>query len=618
MFVVTWAGAASGSFRVSSGEVWFSRWSAGGWPCLFGLKACRCLTCLGKECITHNMGSIVGKKRGKHTYYYLVTSARVNGKPRIVEQQYLGTSEEVMARMTGTGLGEPERTQHKAFGDIAAVWGVLERLKVVEAIDGACGRRRADAGASVGTYLALATLNRIVAPCSKLGFADWWAGTVGPQLVKVPVKALDHRRFWDAMDALDETALADAERTIAQMMVTEFGLDLSALALDMTNFATFIDSANQKAPIAQRGHAEQKRTDPRLVGLGLVVTRDGAVPVVSHAYPGNRPDVTQFPDVVDELVTRYRTLIDGAGANAPTVVFDAGQNSAGNFAHLTATGLHYVGSIPPSEHPALLALPAKQLTVVDAVRFPGLTAYDTRARVFRHDRRVVLTHSQTLHDSQARGFTQTLAKATRALTELAATLARGKTRRGPEAVQAEIDQILRPRWVRRVLTTTLTGQIPAELRLTFHLNESDRAVLETEIFGKRILVTDHGDWTVAEIVAGYRSQSNVDSSFRQLKDPRVVGFSPMFHWTDQKIRVHMFYCVLALGVAHLMRREAHHAGLDLSVRELLANLAEIQETVLLYPGTEGRPRARRILTDINPAQRKLYDLFHLDAHAPKR
>ena len=564
------------------------------------------------------MASIVGKKRGNQTYYYLVTSGRVDGKPRIVDQQYLGTSEEVMARLSGASEGTPVRTQHKAFGDIAAVWGILERLGVVEAIDAACGPRRADAGASVGTYLALAVLNRVVAPCSKLDFAEWWATTAGPQLVKVPAKALDHRRFWDAMDVLDEERLQKAERLIAARMVTEFGLDLSALALDMTNFATFIDSTNEKAPIAQRGHAKQKRVDLRLVGLGLVVTRDGGVPVVSHAYAGNRPDVTQFPDVVDELVTRYRTLIDGAGPSAPTVVFDAGQNSAANFAHLTGTGLHFVGSIPPSEHPDLLALPASKRTAVDADRFPGLSAYDTHAHVFGKDRRVVLTHSQTLHDAQSRGFDQTLATATRKLTELAGTLARGKTRRNRDAVQTVIDTITRPRWVRRVLTTTLTGHTPAELRLDWTIDAAARDSLETEIFGKRILVSDRDDWSVTEIVAGYRSQSDVESSFRQLKDPHVVGFSPMFHWTDSKIRVHVFSCVLALAIAHLMRREAHHNGIDLSVRELLASLAGIQETVLLYPGTQGRPRAHRILTDQDPTQQRLYDLFHLDAHAPKR
>ncbi len=75
----------------------------------------------------------------------------------------------------------------------------------------------------------------------------------------------------------------------------------------------------------------------------------------------------------------------------------------------------------------------------------------------------------------------------------------------------------------------------------------------------------------------------------------------MRHWTDSKIRVHVFYCVLALAIAHLMRREAERAGLRLSVRELLAELAGIGETVLLYhDGGKGRPRARRMLTDTTP------------------
>ena len=104
-----------------------------------------------------------------------------------------------------------------------------------------------------------------------------------------------------------------------------------------------------------------------------------------------------------------------------------------------------------------------------------------------------------------------------------------------------------------------------------------------------------------------------------MKDPHVVSFSPLHHWTDQKIRVHVFYCVLALAVAHLMRREAEHAGLHLSVRELLTELAGIQETVLLYhDGGKGRPRARRMLTDTTPAQQQLADLFGIDRYAPTR
>ena len=96
-----------------------------------------------------------------------------------------------------------------------------------------------------------------------------------------------------------------------------------------------------------------------------------------------------------------------------------------------------------------------------------------------------------------------------------------------------------------------------------------------------------------------------------------MSFSPQHHWTDQKISVHVFYCVLALAVADLMHREAEHAGLHLSVRELLSTLAGIQETVLLYhDGGKGRPRARRMITDMDPTQQRLADLFGINRYAP--
>ena len=158
---------------------------------------------------------------------------------------------------------------------------------------------------------------------------------------------LDHRKFWDAMHTVSPDQLARIEHRLAMGMVGTFGLDISALALDMTNFATYIDTTNDKAPIAARGKAKQKRADLRLVGLGLVITRDGGIPLVSHAYPGNRPDVTQFATMIDLLVARHTALAAALNA-APastretpqtppqttppqmTVVFDAGQNSAAN------------------------------------------------------------------------------------------------------------------------------------------------------------------------------------------------------------------------------------------------------------------------------------------------
>src|SRR5712691_11305748 len=97
----------------------------------------------------------------------------------------------------------------------------------------------------------------------------------------------------------------------------------------------------------------------------------------------------------------------------------------------------------------------------------------------------------------------------------------------------------------------------------------------------------------------------------------MVSFSPMHHWTEHNIRIHIFTCVLALQIAHLMRLKAARAGLHLPVRALLAELAGIGETILLYPGDRGRPKAHRILTHTTSVQDKLAKTFTLDRYAPR-
>jgi len=564
------------------------------------------------------MASLYKKVINGRPYWYLREMGWVDGKPKLVSERYLGTAAEIEALLEAREAAVlPERTRHLDYGAVAAVWGLLADLGVATLID---QHVPAVPGLplSAGTYLTLAVLNRVVDPCSKNGFADWWKTTAADRFTKIPASALDHRRFWDAMHAIPTDALARIEHAVAVTVCDRFGLDTSSVALDMTNFATFIATGNQRAPIAQRGKAKQKRTDLRLVGLGLVVTRDGGIPLLSHAYPGNRPDVTQFASMIKALASRHADLAAAAGhpGTDMTVVFDAGQNSDANFAELAATHLHYVGSVPASDCPDLLARPAADRTPVPG--YPGLTAIDTHRKVYGTTRRAILTHSVELHAAQVTGFEgTTLAKAGRALDELAATLARGRTRRPREKVEEQIRTITKDTWVRRVVTWDLTGTAPAELRLTWTSDPDARARLEDELFGKHVLITDHDHWPVPDVVAGYRSQSEAEFSFRQLKDRHVVSFSPMFHWSEHNIRIHVFTCVLALQTAHLLRLQAERTGLHLSVRELLGQLAGIGETVLIYPtGGRGRPKARRMLTDTTKVQDQLTQAFRLDRYAP--
>ncbi len=318
------------------------------------------------------MASLYKKIINGKPYFYLREMARVDGKPKMVSERYLGSAADIVAAMDRAEAGMiPDRTRHLAFGDIAAVWSLLTDLDVAGVIDEVVGARRSDAGASVGTYLAMAALGRLVAPRSKKAFADWWAGTAGDRFTKISPQVLDHRKFWDAMHTVDAAALQDISARLAARMITMFDLDTSSVALDMTNFATYIDTTNDKAPIAQRGKAKQKRTDLRLVGLGMVVTRAGGIPLVWHAYPGNRPDVTQFPTLIEHLKQRYTHLADSAadtdgaaGTDWPsmTVVFDAGQNSTANFDHLPGRGCITWGRSRPATAPTCSPSPRPAAT----------------------------------------------------------------------------------------------------------------------------------------------------------------------------------------------------------------------------------------------------------------
>jgi transposase len=126
--------------------------------------------------------------------------------------------------------------------------------------------------------------------------------------------------------------------------------------------------------------------------------------------------------------------------------------------------------------------------------------------------------------------------------------------------------------------------------------------------GKTILFTDNDTWTNEEIVAGYRAQNQIESAFRDMKNPHFLGWSPMFHWTDSKIRVHAFYCVLALTLTSLLQRALHQKGLDLSMARAMELLSGIQEVLLLYPRQAGQaqPRTATCLSKMDPDQQQLF------------
>ncbi len=181
--------------------------------------------------------------------------------------------------------------------------------------------------------------------------------------------------------------------------------------------------------------------------------------------------------------------------------------------------------------------------------------------------------------------------------------------------------ILKRRWLKDVIT--IEHDLAARA-FSYHTDQSAIDRIAEREWGRRIIFTGRHEWTDEEIIVAYRAQAKGENGFRQMKDREFASFSPAFHWTDQKLRVHAFYCTLALMIVSLIERQIRQAGIeqdDLPLGSKLAMrlLSEIDEVTLIYPpagGRQGRPRVRTSLAEMDDTQQQLYDALELHTLAP--
>lgn len=569
------------------------------------------------------MASLVKKRIGGKSYYYARECKRVDGKPKIVWQKYLGKADDIVRRMSEDASADPPQPREAfitEFGAVAALYGLADRLQITAAIDRHVPK--SGDGPSVGTYLLLAILNRCVAPCSKAAVAEWFEATALRRWLDVEARQLTSQRFWDNMDRVSRACIPRIEEEITARMVREFDIDLRRILFDGTNFFTFIDTFNERATLPQRGKSKEGRTSLRIVGVGLMAAADFGVPLFHRTYPGNQPDSTTFASVLPELVARYRALHQGV--EHLTLVFDKGNNSAENLQNLEATPYHFVGSLVPTQHADLLKIPRRRFRSLEDDGLPGVTAYRTRKEVYGARRTIIVTHNDNLFVAQTRTLLREIGKRQTRLQELQRSLHAWRQRRdrrgNPPTVagtQKKVAAWMKARHMKELFHFDIREQ-NGRTALTYRFDHAAWQRLQRTLLGKTLLFTDNDEWSDAEIVQAYRSQHHVESAFRCVKDPHHLSIRPQFHWTDQKIEVHVLCCVLAYMLCALLRRELHHKGIDRSIRAILDDLSGIREVGVIFPphrarrGHEPTPVIKTTLSALSDDQRTLYNALDLE------
>lgn len=570
------------------------------------------------------MASIIKKKKGKQYYYYLVESGRVNGKPRIVHQKYLGKAEDIARAMDEKkGMTHPESSVVLEFGAVMALFDLADRLGVVGWIDQYAPKR--DQGLSIGQYMLIAAINRAVNPKSKKGIAEWFSKTVlGRVIPDAGPQALSSQRFWDHMQALPEEAMIQFEDQFTRNIVRRYHIGTDCLIYDTTNFFTFVDTKTS-SELPQRGRSKEKRTDLKIVGLAMMVSPDFHIPLFHEVYPGNDQDAKTFSAIIRKLKHRYFTMC-GRHDNV-TLVFDKGNNSQENMDQLRSGDMafHVVGSLKLSQAKMLLDVDKNRFLPVQGFHDDGLMAYCTTDQVYGEEMTVLVTDNPNLREGQLQGIHKNIKTCKQQLRNIQYKLQErevGRITKGRKptvaSVRKRVHSILQKEFMKDLFDIDVSAA-ERSVTLTYALNEQKLEDLKTRRLGKNILYTDNHHWAPEKIISTYRSQYHIEHTFQQMKDTDHLNFRPIRHWTDHQIKVHAFYCVLAVRLCTLLHRELHEQGMDLSINRMLDDLADIKQIINIYPkkGVSKKETKTFSLSQLNEETRELMDILQLEKYQLK-
>lgn len=545
------------------------------------------------------MATLQKRKSRGHNYWSIVESRRVNGKPRPVILEYLGSAATLFKRLKE---GIPKKVHSYSHGLVAIMLNIAEELQIVPSINRHLKSKQLRNGFTVGGSLLLAAIGRIGKPTSKRGWYEGWARyTSLSYLLRMSLNKLDSQHFWDQMEAFPLAAIHQVEEDILQVLIEKEGITLDTLLYDTSNFFTYIDSNNQKRSLAQRGRNKQKRMDLRQFGLLLLVSRD-QIPLFHQVYQGNLSDKVVFKDNFQKILARFKAIA-GSLENI-TLVFDQGNNSKEILKDVDRN-IHFIGALSPYQHKDLIKKANNNLKII-AVNNYELEYYRLRTRIWELDLTCVVYISEKLRKGQIKGLEKDIERIFTKLHKLKARIKQA-SKRGKKRSKEDLEKKIES------LTTCLPENLirwklkhvkEDAFDLDFWVDKKEFNLLKDHKFGRRILITNQHDWSTKEIILAYWGQSKIESVFKRIKNPFHLALRPQYHWTDQKIEVHGFICLLAfLLVMVASKRAREKAGFTGTPDALLEKLSAIRLATFIespLQKTKGRYKAVYRLEEMDP------------------
>jgi transposase len=568
------------------------------------------------------MAYITRKKISGITYYYAEHKEWINGKSRRKWQKYLGTADNIIAAVEGQS-NRPEYAVLFELGTVAAFLHCCESIKLKETINAMLPKR--GQGLSIGEYLEIAAINRGIDPASKNAMWDWFENTVlinyYPGIKK---ELLNSQRFWDNMNKIPETDIPLIWMKIIESTLKTHNIELTQVCYDSTNYYTFIGSFNQGCKIAQRGKNKQGRTNLRQVNYALFCSNQYRIPLYFDTYEGNTHDSPEFNKILRQFRQAYAGRL--TDQSRITIIFDKGNNSPENIGQFDGKHLRFVGSVKLGEHKELATIPNDDKRFIES-KHPDLSqikTYRTKKDIYSKELTVVVTYNSNLHEDQYKTIQNDIVRCKEGLSELKQKLedrVSGLIKKGKkptmESVKNHIREILSRPYMKSIFNISYQqkNELPV---IYFSLDHNEFAKICNTFLGKNIIVTDNHEWNTDDIVIAYHSQYQIEHAFRDSKNRKNGCWWPMFHFTDQKIKVHGLYCTISMLLQSLIRRKIKQANINISMERLLKELTEIKEVINYYPAKNKSSKHLNkcsTFTKMDELKQRLFDLFDIDRYS---
>ena len=512
-------------------------------------------------------------------------------------------------------LGATRTVGARAVGDVGALVWVAEQLDLVGRINQACGGLGAKNGPSVGELVVAVAIQRACSPGPKCDLAEFLETSLA-RVSCLPAAAFSGQAFHRVAAQVTEEQLEQVQVAIAKAAVGRFELSTDVLAFDTTNFDTHI-ATRTPGELAKRGHAKSKRNDLRVVGLGVLVSETGHVPLLYRSYAGNSSDQGVLAACLNGLSKLHDALDEGEGRGQPaqrTVVRDGGFWSPQLELDLDFAGYSSLISLPLSHNASEQALQmaarrgamkwlSGKLSHVRAARM--------QTKVGELDRTLVVVESQELLQGQKRGIAVRLRKAKVELRTLERLVQAGRIQRS--RLRARVQKALSREHLSSFVVVNIGGEDKAPT-LRWHVDAALRHRLESTRLGRRVLCTDRHAWSTGRIVHAFRGQWNVEEIFRRAKKGGLVPWGPSHQWADGSLRLHTFATVLGLTLVSLAKIAL---GATTSANVTMQNLAAIRATLVrTTTGGAGRRRTVMLAPELTAEQRRAVTVFELDRWLP--